>query len=223
MKRKRLNRDGWGFQYYPYYQMRMENEDFRGLVCLIRLTDGAENHWEMPKAGKVRVTGAGMTWLELVPDGGRRVITVKYFPEGGPGPERPNYPAWANGRYAPSVWYVDAADGVGYDEYGVAMYTDAYLDVIFTPEGDIKVDDRDELDAAYRAGDISRAQYDAALLEGDRILRELCADIPATARLCNKIRRMAEDRITAGEPLTLCREVLILQKETLSGQQNDET
>lgn len=25
MKHKRLNRDGWGFQYYPYYQMRAFN------------------------------------------------------------------------------------------------------------------------------------------------------------------------------------------------------
>ncbi len=40
MKHKRLNRDGWGFQYYPYYQMRIDDESFHGLACLIRLTDG---------------------------------------------------------------------------------------------------------------------------------------------------------------------------------------
>ena len=52
MKRKRLNRDAWGFQFYPYYQMRLDTEFFRGTVCLIRLTDGEEQYWDMPKAGK---------------------------------------------------------------------------------------------------------------------------------------------------------------------------
>ena len=51
MKHKRLNRDGWGFQYYPYYQMRIDCECFHGLACLIRFTDGEANYWETPKAG----------------------------------------------------------------------------------------------------------------------------------------------------------------------------
>ncbi len=33
MKCKRLNRDQWGFQYYPYYQMRIDDELFHGIVC----------------------------------------------------------------------------------------------------------------------------------------------------------------------------------------------
>ena len=63
MKHKRLNRDGWGFQYYPYYQMRIDHESFHGLACLIRLTDGEKNYWATPKAGRIQVTGGGMTWL----------------------------------------------------------------------------------------------------------------------------------------------------------------
>lgn len=69
MKHKRLNRDQWGFMYYPYYQMRIDDELFHGTACLICLTDGEANYWEMPKAGRIQVTGGGMTWLELVPDG----------------------------------------------------------------------------------------------------------------------------------------------------------
>ena len=60
MKHKRLNRDGWGFTYYPYYQMRIDDELFHGLACLIKMTDGEENYWETPKAGRIQVTGAGM-------------------------------------------------------------------------------------------------------------------------------------------------------------------
>ena len=141
MKHKRLNRDGWGFQYYPYYQMRIDNDLFHGTVCLIRMTDGENNYWATPKAGRIQVTGAGMTWLELIPDNTHRVITIKYFPDNTHDNERIAYPAEFCGKYRPSIWYVDITDGITYDEYGIAVYIDKYLDVIFTPEGDVKVDD----------------------------------------------------------------------------------
>ena len=28
MKQKRLNRDKWGFSHFPYYQVRLDNDDF---------------------------------------------------------------------------------------------------------------------------------------------------------------------------------------------------
>ncbi len=201
MKHKRLNRDGWGFQYYPYYQMRIDDELFHGLACLIRLTDGEANYWETPKAGRIQVTGTGMTWLELIPDNTNRVITIKYFPDGTHDVERMHYPTPTNEKYQPSVFYVDITDGIEYDQDGIAVYIDKYLDVIFTPEGDIKIDDRDELDAAFKMGDISKEQYDTALIEGDKILEELCTDISKTDRWCADIRQIVEDRIAAGEPI----------------------
>ena len=217
MKRKRLNRDAWGFQFCPYYQMRLDTEFFRGTVCLIRLTDGEEQYWDMPKAGKVRVTGAGMTWMELIPDGASRVLTVKYFPDGSHGEERTNYPAPADERFQPSVWYVDVTDGIGTDGDGVAVYVDKYLDVIFTPEGDVKIDDRDELDAAYSSGELSKSQYEAALEECGKILGDWCRDIRATDAWCAKIRRTVEDRIARGEPPTLCREKAGAEGRGMSG------
>lgn len=209
MKHKRLNRDAWGFQYYPYYQMRIDDELFHGIACLIRLTDGEENYWATPKAGRIQVTGTGMTWLELIPDDTSRVITVKYFPDGSHDVERKNYPAPADPRYQPSIWYVDITDGIEYDEEGIIVYIDKYLDVIFTPEGDVKIDDRDELDAAYQAGELSDVQYQAALEECDLILRDLCADIAKTDVWCAKIRQIVEDKIADGEPIKKCREVMV--------------
>lgn len=208
MKHKRLNRDAWGFQHYPYYQMRIDDELFHGIACLIRLTDGEENYWATPKAGRIQVTGTGMTWLELIPDDTSRVITVKYFPDGAHDVERKNYPAPADHRYQPSIWYVDITDGIEYDEEGIIVYIDKYLDVIFTPEGDIKVDDRDELDAAYQAGELSVEQYNAALEECELILDGLCADISKTDAWCARIRQIAEDKIADGEPIKKCRKVM---------------
>ncbi|MBR3505072.1 MAG: DUF402 domain-containing protein [Clostridia bacterium] len=203
MKRKRLNRDAWGFQGFPYYQTRVDHPLFHGLACLIRCTDVRETFWEMPRAGRVRVTGPGMTWLELVPDHESRVITVKYFPDGTHDAERSRYPAAADERYQPSVWYVDVIEGIEYDARGVAVYVDKYLDVIFSPEGDVKVDDRDELDAAFASGELTRGQYDAALAERDAILRDCAADIRGTDAWCAAVRQIVEERIARGEAARL--------------------
>ncbi len=40
MKKKRLNRDSWGFQYFPYYQMRIGCDKFQELVCFIKIVEG---------------------------------------------------------------------------------------------------------------------------------------------------------------------------------------
>ena len=207
MKHKRLNRDQWGFMYYPYYQMRIDHELFHGLACLIRFTDGEKNYWATPKAGRIQVTGEGMTWLELIPDDTRRVITAMYFPDGTHGPERESYPVTANEQYQPSIWYIDIIEGIEQDEDGIAVFIDKYLDVIVTPEGDIKVDDRDELDAAYASGDLTKVQYDTALAEGEDILRAYGDGIRGLDAWCAAVRQLAEDRIAAGEPITMCREV----------------
>ena len=207
MNKKRLNRDKWGFQYYPYYQMRIDHELFHGMVCLIRFTDGEKNYWETPKAGRVQVTGEGMTWLEMIPDDTQRMITTMYFPDGTHDPERKQYPVTANEKYQPSVWYIDIIEGIEPGEDGVAVFIDKYLDVIMTPEGDVKVDDRDELDAAYASGDLTKAQYEAALAEGEAILWVYGNDISGLDAWCAAVRQLAEDRVAAGEPITMCREV----------------
>lgn len=212
MKHKRLNRDGWGFQYYPYYQMRIDCECFHGLACLIRFTDGEANYWETPKAGRIQVTGEGMTWLELIPDNAKRVITVKYFPDNTHDEERVNYPKDFCAKYRPSIWYVDIIEGIEYDEDGIAFFIDKYLDVIFTPEGDIKIDDRDELDAAHDKGELSDEQYTDALTECDHILNDLCSDIAKTNSWCAEVRDIVEKRIAEGESITRCREVWELAK-----------
>jgi predicted RNA-binding protein associated with RNAse of E/G family len=189
VKRKRLDRDKWGFDRFPYYQMRVDTEGFHGLACLIHLTDGQYQYWDMPFAGKIPVCGKGMTWLQLIPDGKHRVITAKY---------RPEQKIIQGHEYSDSVsvWYVDIIENIEYDPDGVAVFIDKYLDVIFTPQGDVKIDDRDELDAAYHSDELSKEQYDAALEECDMIINELCSDIPATEILCSNILAYINDKIT---------------------------
>lgn len=181
MKRKRLDRDAWGFQYFPYYQMRVKTEHFKGLVALISLTSGEPQYWDYPKAGKTKICGEGMTWLQMIPDGREHMVTVMYLPDG-----------------RVSTWYVDMLEAVEYDRDGIAVYVDKYLDVIFTPQGDVLVDDRDELDAAYTSGELSKEQYESALAEGEAVLKEYCTDFEQTERYSNEVLAEVKKKIAEG-------------------------
>ncbi|MBE5864196.1 MAG: hypothetical protein E7295_15340 [Lachnospiraceae bacterium] len=59
-----------------------------------------------------------MTWLELIPDNTKRVITVKYFPDGTYDEERASYSKNFCGKYRPSIWYVDIIEASFLSEVG---------------------------------------------------------------------------------------------------------
>lgn len=58
--------------------------------------------------------------------------------------------------------------------------------------------DRDELEAAYTSGELSKEQYEGALAEGEAILAEYCTDIAATEVLCNEVLAYVNQRIADG-------------------------
>lgn len=182
MKRKRLDRDGWGFQGFPYAQMRLEHGDFRGRVCLIRLVSGEACCWELPRAGRVAVCGAGMTWMTLIPDGTRHILTVKFRPDG---------------RVA--LWYADMIDRVEEDPDGVWAFVDQYLDVIFTPQGDVKLDDLDELLAAWRSGELPLRTCLRAWWESLRIRAGYCLHPARTETWCRDLPEAALARWDGAE------------------------
>jgi len=240
MKRKRLDRNtSWGFQYFPYYQMRLDCEDFHGRVSVILLTEGKYQYWRMAKAGNVPVCGGGMLWLQLIPDDTHRLITAscilreKYaaahpvklteqvvVPVNGETREtngrkglsdqsvRPHEQTGCSaetvncpGRtvlYCVTCWYIDVIERMEEDPDGVWAFVDKYLDVILSPQGDVVVMDRDELEEAYHKGDITTEQYEDALAEGERIVEELGADIPATEAWTERILGEVLQKIDAG-------------------------
>lgn len=179
MNKMRLTRDRkWFFQNYPYYQMRMDNELLSGWVSINYLTDGETRYWEYEKAGLVPVCGKDMIWLTIIPDGQSRCIGTYILPS-----------------RRVSTWYIDVIEEIGTDDDGVLYYIDKYLDVMLTPQGDVCVKDRDELDAAYQSGELSKKQYDDALLEGEKIIRELASDITKTEEYCIAVLDKAEAAI----------------------------
>jgi hypothetical protein len=52
-----------------------------------------------------------------------------------------------------------------------------------------------------------------ALTECDHIIKDLCSDIAKTNAWCAEVRDIVEKRIAAGETITKCHEVLLLEKQ----------
>jgi len=178
--------------------MRVDIDDFHGMVCFIQLIGDPEHNpgnyicWDLPESGKTPVCGAGIIWLQLIPDGQKRVVTAIYLPE-------KKVVQGIEYSYSLSLCYVDVIEDIEYDTDGVAIFVDKYIDVCFTPQGEVIVDDRDELDDAYQSGELSKGQYDAALTECDLIIDELCLDIEKTETIFYKILAHVHARIEKGE------------------------
>lgn len=120
--------------------------------------------------------------MQLVPDGAAHVLTVMYLPDG-----------------TMSLCYVDIIENIAYDPDGVAVFMDKYLDVIFTPQGDVSICDRDELDEAFQAGELSDKQYNAAVSECDTVIKSYCSNIPKTVEMFHNILAYVDGKIETGE------------------------
>ncbi len=179
MNKKRLIRDKkWFFQHFPYHQLYMNNSLLKGWVAINYITDGETRFWEYEKSGSIPICGKDMTWLTFIPDNSSRAVSVFFSPE-----------------RRVTAWYIDVIESVGIDDDGVAYFIDKYLDVILTPQGDVVLCDKDELDAAYNSGELTEEQYKSALSEGERIIEELASDIKQTEIMCRQILDKSEEII----------------------------
>lgn len=68
-------------------------------------------------------------------------------------------------------------DSQGYDEDGVPYFYDLYLDLIVYPDGNIIVDDLDELQQALKVGDITEMQYNKAITTAQKLQKGLLSNI----------------------------------------------
>jgi len=135
------------------------SSDFCGYVGLLTIDEVSDPQvWE--NAGvRFTVLDSGYKWLSIMPENDYYCITVMMDAE-----------------YNIKVSYIDMIDEQGIDDDGVPYFYDIYLDLIVYSDGSIKVDDRDELDAAYEDGDISEEQYNRAIYTAETLEQGLLKD-----------------------------------------------
>ena len=69
-------------------------------------------------------------------------------------------------------WYFDIARKIG-KEKGMPYEDDLYLDVVLTPEGDIKLLDEDELKDAFDRFEVNKSDYEMAYNEAKQLMNKL--------------------------------------------------
>lgn len=168
MKRKRLDRDLWtSIQSKRYIQKNVSRSDFQGIVSLLYLqTVEPASIWDTTY-GKMAVSVSGMKWLQFLPKDGHYLLT-----------------AMISAENTITGFYIDAIAGYGIDDDGVAFVDDLYLDFVLYTNGNILIDDRDELIEAYQTNKITQAQYDLAEQTQEALLKGILKDVSALNRFC---------------------------------------
>lgn len=126
------------------------------------LTINAVSERQIWKYGKnnVVVCDNGYHWLTIMPSDKFYCIT-----------------AMMDEKYEIKVCYIDMIDAQGYDDDGVPYFYDLYLDLIVYPDGNIIMDDMDELQEALKTGVITDIQYNQAITASQGLQDGLLSDI----------------------------------------------
>lgn len=132
----------------------------KGYLGLLAINTVSEKQiWKYTKSNVV-VCDNGYHWLTIMPSDEFYCITVMM-----------------DDGYEMKVCYIDMIDTQGYDDDGVPYFYDLYLDLVVYPDGNIIVDDMDELQEALRAGEITDAQYNKAIAASRKLQAGLLSDI----------------------------------------------
>lgn len=169
IKRKRLDRDIWtSITCKRYIQKTIESDDYKGIIALLYIDDvSSASIWQYHD-GPISVCDKGMKWLEFLPFKGNYVLT-----------------AMINSENKINLWYIDIICNYGFDEDGTAYFDDLFLDLILRPDGELKIDDEDELEEAYHEMVISSEMYIMAYMVKDKLISELI-DVDKLTKFCLK-------------------------------------
>lgn len=161
MKRCRLYYDEWKCITAKKLSGRQVRTDFfTGYIGLMEILQVSEaQKWKF-NGNEFVVCDAGLKWLSILPKDDFWCVT-----------------AMMNQQNDILVWYIDMIAGQGIDADGKPYFDDLYLDLIVYPNGEIKVDDMDELEDALRQSDITQAQFDLALHTAEALKNGLLRDI----------------------------------------------
>ncbi len=170
LKRKDMKRSDWHRILRREY--RCGPCQFQGMngissvLLLQEITEPMTVHYEH---GDVTIVQKGDTWLQLAfPD--------TYF--------------WTTAMFDEQnrllQIYFDITDGCCFEDASNPTFEDLYLDIVMEVDGTLHVLDRDELDEALEAGEITHAQHERAVREGERLYQYLSAHGQAFADFCHQ-------------------------------------
>lgn len=161
MKRKSLSYNDWTC--ITSKELIIKNvvtDSFEGHISIIKIEEVTEPQIWRFNGEEIVTCDKGLKCLSILPEKDFYCIT-----------------AMMNAKNEIFLWYIDIIADQGMDANGVPYYDDLYLDLVVYPDGTVVEDDRDELEEALAAKDISEEQYKLAIDTSMRLREGLLKDI----------------------------------------------
>ena len=127
-----------------YRQIRLDNDIFKGYVCLLKFHNVEKPLIVYNGKDNICIKDNGYEYIEIYPDDCKYVITVIY-----------------DNKKNLIEWYFDISKKIGV-ENEIPYEDDLYLDMVITPDGNKFVIDEDELSEARNSGLITDDDVNSA-------------------------------------------------------------
>ena len=138
MKRKYADYPNWEIVLEKEYKNRyFRNSDFEGNISLLTAVKVKK---KVVIEDKLIIIDNGFKWLEIYPEHNKNIaVSVS-----------------TNNKGEILKWYFDIAKDSGLTEQGIPYIEDLYIDIILTPDGKIRIIDKEELQQALEKGIVTQ-------------------------------------------------------------------
>lgn len=161
MKKCRLSYDEWKCILAKKQKIEFVNSEMiNGYVSLLTINDvSTPQIWKFNGQDTV-VCQKGYEWITILPSNEYYCIM-----------------SMLNDEKEILLWYIDMIYDQGVDKDGMPYFEDLYLDLVVYPNGEIIVDDMDELEDAWNKGNITEEQFELAIKTCENLKDGLLSNI----------------------------------------------
>lgn len=154
MKRKFSDRANWRrIIRRSYTCLAIETKEFHGLLTFYHIHDLRDALYKEYQDRRLCLADKGYLWMQHYPKGEHYVVTTMFDEQG-----------------KVIQWYIDICKNQGLTEQKVPWFDDLYLDIVVLPTGEVYLMDEDELEEAFKTGDVSSKDVIMAKKTANKLL-----------------------------------------------------
>ncbi|HHT7188733.1 TPA: DUF402 domain-containing protein [Bacillus cereus] len=142
MKRKYGDGSSWKRLIEKDYIVKKVEDGMLGILDIKKVREPSYKEYDKEE---VCIADDKYTWMQYFVDGKNFAIT-----------------AMLDDRKNLVQYYIDVAKKYAIDNRGLPYFDDLYLDVVLLPNGKVYILDEDELEDAYKSGDLTKKEYELA-------------------------------------------------------------
>lgn len=170
MKKSKFSYDEWECIIDKNFkQIEIYDGLLKGYIGFININNVSDPQIWTFNGKDILVCDKKMKWLSILPEDEYYCIT-----------------AMINKNDEVELWYIDMIADKGIDGDGTVFFYDLYLDLVVFPNGEIIVDDMDELEDALKNGEITIEQFNLAISTSGKLQTGLLKNIDDLIKLTDE-------------------------------------